>query len=88
MKAKTRAYDLEFDTHVEVALNPHGAWLTIQCLESQRDESADRIEELEAKLEKAAARLEWVRTQEETPPFISLLVASTLKELKGKTDDQ
>ena len=61
-----------------IALAPDMARLCI--------EQADRIEELEAKLtkekqkiEQLRSRLEWVRTQEETPAFISLIVADTLK---------
>jgi len=76
--AETRAYDLEFDTHVEVALNPHGAWLTIQYLESQRDEALARAEAAEAVIAMAEAMVEEAIQAQKDQRTMS----------KGKTDDQ
>lgn len=56
--AEARAYDNEFDTHLEVTLNPHGAWLAIQSLESQRDAAVARADIAEAMVAEALERAE------------------------------
>ena len=76
--AEARAYDNEFDTLAEVKLNPHGAWLAIQCLESQRDEAVARAEAAEAMIAKAEALVEEAIQAQKDQRAI----------LEGKTDDQ